>query len=365
MKRDAVLTNRVAAVREQRGLSAAALAQAVGISRQAIYAVEAGTYMPNTATSLRLARALGVKVDELFTLADLPPESAGRFDQAALVPGDQPLQTGQPVQLCRLNGRLVASAAEPAAWCLPAQDGIVADAGRVQVHQHEEHFNNRVLLAGCDPAMGRVARYLESTKMQLLLLHQNSSRSLKLLRDGYVHVAGCHLGNSNIKVVKQLFPAKSAALISFAVWQEGLVTAAGNPKDIKNVADVARPDVLFVNREEGAGSRALLDRHLKQLGIDSRKVRGYHTLSGGHLAAAGEVKKGSADCCVSTEATARFLGLHFIPLESIRYDLTIRAQQLSDPAVNMLLDSMNRLAFRRMLGSIGGYDTSVTGNRVI
>jgi len=62
---------------------------------------------------------------------------------------------------------------------------------------------------------------------------------------------------------------------------------------------------------------------------------------------------------------ARHFGLHFIPLESVRYDLAFRKQQLNSPGLQMLFDAMNQLAFRKMLGGVAGYDTSVTGTRVI
>jgi len=44
------------------------LANKVGVTRQTIYAIEAGTYLPNTEVTLRLARQLEVSVEELFSL---------------------------------------------------------------------------------------------------------------------------------------------------------------------------------------------------------------------------------------------------------------------------------------------------------
>jgi len=58
----------LAAVRRSRGISAADLAKLVGVSRQTVYAIEAGTYVPNTEVTLRLARELQVTVEELFSL---------------------------------------------------------------------------------------------------------------------------------------------------------------------------------------------------------------------------------------------------------------------------------------------------------
>src|ERR1700724_1625671 len=88
-------------LRQKRGLSAIRLAAIVGVSRQTIYAMEAGTYVPNTAVALRLARALETTVEELFTLIDDGQEPDLRSEQAALLPGSAALQPGQAVQLCR------------------------------------------------------------------------------------------------------------------------------------------------------------------------------------------------------------------------------------------------------------------------
>ncbi len=52
----------------------AGLATTVGMGRQTLYAIEAGSYVPNTAGALRLERALQVRVEDLFAL----PESSQR-----------------------------------------------------------------------------------------------------------------------------------------------------------------------------------------------------------------------------------------------------------------------------------------------
>ena len=55
-------------IRQQRGIGAAQLAKLAGVSRQTIYAIEAGDYVPNTALALHLARILEVRVEDLFQL---------------------------------------------------------------------------------------------------------------------------------------------------------------------------------------------------------------------------------------------------------------------------------------------------------
>ncbi len=376
----AEIENHLGSLRQKRGISAAQLARTVGVTRQTIYAMEAGSYVPNTAVALRLAQALEVKVEDLFALP--PAEPTGlRSEEATLLPGSEPLQPGQPVQLCRVNKGLVASPPSPVPWYFPVSDAVVASAptpgkrpknGRtdVQVFDAADDFCNRVLIAGCDPGISVLAHHLQAYGIELVLAHRNSSQSLKLLKEGCVHIAGTHLrdessGESNLPEIGRMFPKNAVAVISFAVWEEGIVTAAGNPKSIKTVEDLARRDVSIVNREKGAGSRALLDSELKRLRVDSKNIRGYDRIAPGHLPAAWQVQSGQADCCIATRAAARVFGLGFIPLVSERYDLAIRRQHLDMPAIQAVLDTLSRSNYRRELESLGGYDTRAAGQRLL
>ncbi len=370
------IENNLAALRHKRGFSAAWLAKTAGISRQTIYAMEAGSFVPNTAVALRLARALEVSVEDLFTLPGESPAPELRSEHAVILPGSDPPQPGQPVQLCRIDKLLIASPPSPVPWYLPASDAIVTGEpvdGRktkVQVYHSDSDFRNRILVAGCDPGISVLARHAQLAGVELVLAHRNSSQALSLLQQGRVHIAGTHLhdevtGESNIPEITRMFPKKAVAVISFAVWEEGVLTARANPKGIRGIEDLCRHDVCIVNREQGAGSRFLLDSHLERLKIDRRKVAGYKHLVSGHLPAAWQVRTGAADCCIATRAAARLFGLGFIPLVSERYDLAIRRQHLDLPSVQVLLDTLNRSSFRRELESIGGYDTRTAGQRML
>ena len=376
MAQNSEIENNLAALRQKRGLGAAQLAELAGISRQTIYAMEAGDYVPNTAVALKLARALEVRVEELFALAGELPAPEFRMEQAALLPGQDPLFEGQPVQLCRVDERMVASAPSPLPWYFPASDALVAaqpashGKARLRVFDSSRQFQNRILVAGCDPAISVLSRHVHAAGVELVLAHRNSSQSLALLKDRYVHVAGTHLrddpsGESNLPDIHQMFPRQSVAVVSFAVWEEGIVTARGNPLGIAGVEDLARPEVRMVNREAGSGSRRLLDRRLEQLGIESKLVKGYETEAPGHLPAAWRVHTGEASACIATRAAARLFGLGFVPLVTERYDMAIRKQHLELPAMQALLDVLSRSQFRRELDSFGGYDTTSAGQRLL
>jgi len=370
------IENNLAQLRQQRGFSAAQLAQMVGVSRQTIYAIEAGGYVPNTVVALRIARALDVEVEDLFCLRGEEAAPSLREEQVALLPGSEIPQPGQAVQLCRVDRRLMASVPSPLPWYFPASDAVVAHrpasrrSADVQVFHAEADFRNRILVAGCDPGISVLARHVQPAGIELVLAHRNSSQALKLLKEGCVHVAGSHLrdeasGESNLPEIGRLFSKNAVAVISFAVWEEGIVTARGNPKGIHGIDDLARGDVSIVNREAGAGSRLLLDTRLKRARIAPRKVGGYDRIALGHLPAAWQIYSGAADCCIATRAAARMFGLSFIPLVSERYDLAVRRQHLDLPGIQALLDTLSRSNFRRELESLGGYDTKAAGQRVL
>ena len=376
MSGKAAIENNLAELRQKRGLSAAHLAEMAGVSRQTIYAMEAGSYVPNTAVALKLARLLEVRVEELFALPGDLPAPEFRRELAALLPGPAPPWEGQPVQLCRVDGRLVASPPSPVPWYFPASDAIVAAQAspggktRLRVFDAERQFQNRVLIAGCDPAISVLARHVAAAGVELVLAHRNSSQALELLKERYVHVAGTHLreeasGESNLPVITRMFPRRRVAAISFAIWEEGVVTARGNPKGLRGVEDLARPDLTIVNRETGSGSRKLLDACLHRLHIAPGSVRGYQTEAPGHLPAAWRVHAGEADACIATRAAARLFGLGFLPLVSERYDLVLRVQHLDLPGIRAMLDVLSRSQFRRELDSLGGYDTTTAGQRML
>lgn len=368
------IQNNLAHYRQKRGFTAINLAREIGVSRQTIYAMETGTYVPNTLLALKLAQVLEVKVEDLFRLED--SEAPAHTEAVELLPSEQDAQPGLPVQLCDVNDRLVAVSPSPLAWSLPPADAVLIEAGkrrgkaRAQLFYEGKQFRKRLLITGCDPGISVLLRHLSREGVEAVVAYRNSSQSLNLLKQDFVHVAGSHLrddatGESNLPAVRKQFPKGSVAVVSYAIWQEGIVIARGNPKKIKGVADFARKDIVIVNRELGSGARLMLDTQLQKADVPSRMVQGYDNIASGHLPAAWHVKTGQADCCLATKTAACVFGLGFIPLENERYDLVIREQNLNHPGIQILLDTLGRTAFRRELEGLGGYDTRIAGDRLI
>ena len=66
MAKKAAISNEIAALRKQHGLTQAALAEAVGVTRQTIIAIEQNRYSPSLETAFRIARVFGVDIETVF-----------------------------------------------------------------------------------------------------------------------------------------------------------------------------------------------------------------------------------------------------------------------------------------------------------
>jgi len=347
------------------------LARRVNVSRQTIYAIETGSYVPNTEVALSLARELEVTVDELFSLredAQTSPQSI-----AAEVLSVSATDKGQPVRICQVGSHWVSVPVTASPYFMPEADGIIKRTTRVRgradlvVFAKEEAAQKRLALAGCDPATGLISRMVEKVSgVEIVSAAASSKLALNWLKQGKIHIAGSHLedaktGEFNLPFIRKEYPDEDFLVVTFARWEEGLVLARGNPKHIRRVEDLARKNVRFVNREPGSGSRALLDKLLERAGMDAHKVRGYGQVAFGHLAAAYCVVSQRADVCLATRSAAKTLALDFVPLNSERYDLVMRRRTADLPAVRSFLDVLQRATLRRKLEVLAGYDTSETG----
>jgi putative molybdopterin biosynthesis protein len=346
------MINRLAGVRKSRGIAAADLAAQACITRQAIYAIEAGTYVPNTSVALRLARALETSVEDLFALEDeaSPVNSAQSFE-----PLDEtsPAAPGEPIQICRVGRRMIGVVPPSFPAYLPVADGVVTDSGHASL-TGELGGGERLLIAGCDPALSLLASYAREAGIDVVLANANSARALEWLREGKVDIAGTHVGVS---------PAGSS-VVTFALWQEGFVVRRGNPKSIRTIADLANPLVKFVNRDHGSGSRKLFDSQIAAAGIPMTRIPGSESCVSGHLAAAWAVASGAADCCIAAGSAARRFGLDFIPLASERFELVLHKRDMTKKTVEGLFDVLNRSRLRRQLETVAGYDVSHAGETV-
>jgi putative molybdopterin biosynthesis protein len=204
-------------------------------------------------------------------------------------------------------------------------------------------------------------------KYSLSSAHVGSLGGLIALKKGEAHIAGTHLldeetGLYNVPFITRLLGDRKIVLMNLVYRQQGLMVLKGNPKNIRRFEDLLRDDVVFINRQRGAGTRLLTDKYLKELKISPEDVRGYGREEYTHMGVASAVLTGIADTGMGILASAKALDLDFIPLAKERYDLAIPAEYCEMETVAALLGIIREdIEFRSEVQSLGGYDTSDMG----
>ena len=217
-----------------------------------------------------------------------------------------------------------------------------------------------------DLALEGIAEHL-AKHVTLLSLPVGSLDGLVNLRQGLCQISGAHLldesGEYNTPFVRHLFPDRDVEMVTLAYRTQGLMLTAGNPKNIKRVADIARAEIRFANRNAGSGTRLWLDAELRRLKIPAEQVNGYDNVVKTHTEAASLVASNKADVSLGLQAAAHQHGLDFIPLFEERYDLVLPRE--NESTLSPLLDYIQTAAFRNELNSLTGYNSAHSGEQIL
>ncbi len=242
---------------------------------------------------------------------------------------------------------------------------------QVQLYRSRSEIEKTILAIGShDLTLDLMAQFLAEHDRRLASANVGSQGGLIALRRAEAHLAGSHLldvetGEYNISYIRQYMPNIPVKVIALVGREQGLILRRGNPRGIKSLEDLTRPNVQFVNRQRGAGTRVLLDYHLKKIAVHPNSIVGYSQEEYTHLGIAAAVASGRADCGLGIAAAAQALDLDFIPLFNERYDLVIpKAHAGSDllaPLFGLLADS----DFRKAVSQRTGYDVSVMGTNIL
>ncbi len=201
---------------------------------------------------------------------------------------------------------------------------------------------------------------------RLDLRFTGSLGGLMALAEGEADLSGSHLwdeesGVYNLPFVRRLLPGKRVALVTLAHRRLGFILAPGNPAKVKNLADLTRRKVHFINRQSGSGTRVWLDAMLRRLGLDPGRISGYDEEERTHSGVARAIAEGRANVGLGLEAAAQSFGLEFLFLTDELYQLVVTAPNMELPAVRSLCKWLRSREATKAISSLGGYDTSETG----
>jgi len=219
-----------------------------------------------------------------------------------------------------------------------------------------------------DPAVALIAAHFSDIVPQytLRLTFAGSLGGLIALAEGEADLAGGHLWDEesntyNVPFVRRLLPGRRVALLTLAHRRLGLITPPGNPARIAALEDLARPDLRFVNRQRGAGTRVWLDTHLHHLGLAPEQLSGYEEELPTHTEVARAVAEGDADVGLGVETAALAYGLGFVFLTMERYDLVVPAETWESAPLQALACWLTTGEAKTAIADLGGYDTGETG----
>ena len=193
-----------------------------------------------------------------------------------------------------------------------------------------------------------------------------SLAGLIALSRGNSHIAGCHLfdpdtAQYNVPYISRYLPGIRNTVINLAYRDIGLMVKPGNPLNIVSLKDLSRPAIKIINRQQGSGTRVLLDYELKKMGIEPNHVDGYEKEVNTHFEVAMAVVSGNADVGLGILSAAKMLNLTFIHLTNEQYDFVIPRENLSAQSIISLIAVIRSPEFKESINQMGGYDTKDTG----
>lgn len=363
------VSNHIRARREALGIAQQVLAQRVGISRQALGAIEAHRQIPSTLIAMRLARHLETSVEALFELTE-PEELEVRLP-------DGPPSSARVLLGC-VQGQWVAhplssqDMARAADGVLTRPPGPNQRAGVSPAHRLDM-LEAAILMAGCSPLLGVLSERFKRAPGGAgypVWVMANSAQALSMLEQGLVHVAGVHLATDRAQVcalVRERWPDQEMVVVHLSTWASGLILPARNPLGLRSAQDLLRPHLRIAWREPGAAATTLLMQELERVADKAQleaTMRHAGPLLRDHSAVAQAVAMSVADVGVGIESVALAFGLTFIPLRSERFDLIMHASVADSPAMQQVLEAMTSRGFRQDVGALRGYELGSLGEQV-
>lgn len=233
----------------------------------------------------------------------------------------------------------------------------------------EEQLNHTILFIGShDPLVDELSKILIQRNSPYILSssHVGSMGGIHALRRGEAHLCGIHLlnekdGTYNQSFVKKYFPKGGVSLIECVSRTQGIMVAKNNPKNITGIHSLCKPDVRYVNRQKGSGTRILFDYLCEKEGIAASSIHGYTHEEFTHNDVAKLITKGQADAGMGVYAAARLFDLDFIPIYHEHYDLLIPDAMLTHPGIAEIMEILKSEEFAEKSAALGGYTLNQPG----
>ena len=203
---------------------------------------------------------------------------------------------------------------------------------------------------GLDYLLGELQRRGVRSKF----LAVGSTGGLDAARRRECDLAGVHLMDPKSGEYNRPFLTSDLELIPGYGRIQGVVFRKSDARFEGRTADdavtAARQDAscVMVNRNQGSGTRVLIDRLL-----EGAKPPGYAVQPRNHNAVAAAVAQGRADWGVTLDIVAKGAGLGFLPLQAERYDFVVPRSRANRPAIRAFRALLEEKGTRETLARLG------------
>lgn len=203
---------------------------------------------------------------------------------------------------------------------------------------------------GLDLVTGALAR----DGLSVRTIAVGSLGGLAAARRGECDLAPIHLLDEKTEIYNAPFLAPGLELVEGWRRMQGIVYRRGDARfeglnaNGAVAAALADPACLMVNRNQGAGTRILLDRLLA-----GARPEGYWNQPKSHNAVAAAVAQNRADWGMTIAPVAEAYGLAFLPLSEEHYDFALVSAHREKPAVQAFLASLKSEESRAALRAAG------------
>ena len=268
---------------------------------------------------------------------------------------------GQRARLTEFGEKLLWAERQAQARLAPQIEALRGDIERAFSTAFDDSAHVLTLYASHDTALSALREQASASGLHLDIRFMGSVDAIAALNAGRCMMAGFHATDQPpadsvaARTYRSLLKPGLHKLIGFAWRTQGLIVARKNPLRIRSLLDLKRPEVRYVNRAEGTGTRLLLDELLAGAGMCPADIRGYGSQEPSHTAAAQAVASGAADAALGIEAAATDKGLGFVPLTKERYHLVCLKSELASPSVTALLKELQGSRWQAVLHALPGY----------